>query len=141
MIQSKPVQKGRLMQWIKSGKLVILGSLYVLFNILTSYMFLQSEIDFRKGDMQGAMESMSGIFIWYFGVPVSLVIYIIYAKSVKNNPKPAKYLLILPMIFWIVSLIICLIYQQSYLQKLSLYFLIHLLIGGISFLYFRLPEK
>ena len=104
-------------------------------------MFLQSEIDFRKGDMQGAMESMSGIFIWYFGVPVSLVIYIIYAKSVKNNPKPAKYLLILPMIFWIVSLIICLIYQQSYLQKLSLYFLIHLLIGGISFLYFRLPEK
>ena len=96
MKQSKPVQKEGLIQWIKARKFLILGSLYVLFNILISYIYIESAFDYRTEEIHYIMEDMSAIFIWYFGVPVSLAIYIIYAKSVKDNLKPAKYLLILP---------------------------------------------
>lgn len=141
MIQSKPVQKGGLKQWIKARRFVILGSLYVLFNILISYVYIKSAFDYRNEEFHPSPEDMSGIFLWIFGAPISLVIYIIYAKCVKENPKPAKYFLILPGFLWIVTLILYLIYQQSYLQLLGYYFTIHLIIGGILFLYFRLPKE
>ncbi len=141
MTQSKPVQKEVLIQWIKSKKIVILGSLYVLFNIFISYIYIKSTIDYRADEFHHSPEDMSAIFLWIFGAPVNIVIYIIYVKCVKENPKPAKYCLILPVILYIVSLILYLVYQQSYLRLLGNYFTIHLIISGISFLYFRLPKK
>ncbi len=141
MIQSKPVQKEGLLQWIKTRKFVILGTLYILFNILISYVYIKSAFDYRNEEFHPSPGDMSAIFLWIFGTPICLVIYIISVKCMKENPKPAKYFLILPGLSWVITLILYLIYQQSYLQLLGYYFTIHLIIGGIFFLYFRLPKE
>ena len=141
MNRLKAIPKNGFLQWIRIQKFVILGILYIFFNLFISYTYLKSTIDYRADEFHHSPEDMSAIFLWIFGIPISFVIYIIYVKNIKENPKPAKYLLNFPGILLVTSMIIYIIYQQSYFQLLGAYFMIHLFIGGISFLYFKLPVK
>jgi hypothetical protein len=143
MIKSKSEQRKKegFIQWLRTRKFVILGIIYVVFNILISYEHIASSIKNGTDGSEGNPGvNMDMIVTLVISLP-SLFIYIISVINMKENSKPAKYLLILPGVLWIITLILYWIYQQSYFHELDILFRLHLFVGGISFLYFKLPKK
>ena len=125
---------------IKAHRLAILGSLYVLFHIWISYEYIRSTINFQAGEV-GDITDMSGAVLWILGGPFSVVVGILYARGINENSKAAKFLIILPVVLYLTSLVLYWISQKSYYRDLGGYFTVHLFVGGVSALYFSMPHE
>ncbi len=142
MKQIRTQQKMGLLQWIKAQKFVIFGCMYLIFNIYILFEMFIKGIDIHSGAYQPLpIPDMTSPFLWLFCAPISFIIYFFYTLGLKVNPKPAKFLLIVPGILSVFTWIFFLIFQQSQFQLLGIYFIIQSIIGGITFIYFKLPEK
>ena len=116
-------------EWMEVRRMIFIGGGYILFHIFLSYSFIRSNLNYRAG-LSMIPENLSAVALWVLGIPGSLLIGIFSAKSVKTNWKSARYLLLLPVIFGLVTFAL---YPDLYFRDLWIYFFVQLLVGAIVF--------